>query len=73
MHRAEEFRAGKMALEFCRVLPLQYHDIKLYNMALGVCATARNFDAALAVLDLCVNKRGIKPDLYLLTSVIKGG
>lgn len=69
MRSAASHLQPSAALSFLHVLPKRYHSIKLHNMALQVCATARDYARALEVLDL-IDLLRMKKDAKLMTSMI---
>lgn len=71
MNQAKVHKASKAALEFLKVLPKRYQDVRLYNMVLQVCAESRDFDTGMAAVTLA-DKHRFSIDPKLLTSLLKG-
>ncbi|GAX74542.1 hypothetical protein CEUSTIGMA_g1991.t1 [Chlamydomonas eustigma] len=69
MTSAKHHKQPAAAVAFLRALPRKFHDIRLYNMVLQVCAAGRDYARALDVMDL-VEKLSYKKDVKLLTSMI---
>ena len=71
MMSARQLRQPTAAVAFLHALPKRFHDVRLYNMTLQVCASGRDYGRALEVLEL-VDKLRCKKDIKLLTSMING-
>ena len=71
MNSAELHRRPAAAVGFLHALPRRFHDVRLYNMVLQVCASARDFDRAMQVMELA-DKTRLPKDVKLLTSMING-
>ena len=71
MQSAKLHRQPSAAVGFLHALPKRFHDVRLYNMALQVCAAGRDLERATEVMELA-DKLRCKKDVKLLTSMING-
>lgn len=71
MTSAKLLRQPVAAVAFLHALPKRFHDVRLYNMVIQVCASGRDYAKALEVMEL-VDKLRCKKDIKLLTSMING-
>jgi len=69
MDAAADAKQAQAALSFLETLPKELHDVRVYTMALQVCASSRDTGCGIKVVELA-EKNGVSADTKMYTAMI---